>query len=520
MPPTTRAQAHRQSLSDITTSDCYDDDNDDYGDDDGGGGTSSSEPESDSDSSLVDDDDHSVIRSPSKLVYKVDSLSPDARLRVREAFKDPPRLSLQYCRLRDDVYAFQMTELVPRSIRIGSPDSPFATPRCSCREQQQKAGPPCKHLLWLLDQLVKQTLYDHDPTSPLTMTADGYPEEIGDPFSDISAFHLDVLADGLRCDVVTPDSEEDSEHTDSDDEAEEEEHRQHPNPHRVHEAREMLSAVMSSSSLTEDYRPDLFSDPPSTGKKPVKRRDLEGTIFRMLLANNDFFHYFLSQMRSTDPVNDPFRKLSQRVDRVLRELDAYANTTSSTITSSSSSSSPEGRSAEGPRDVAWAARHINGVIGLVRTSIFKRDRPLEPRERISAARTLVHILAAVVERNRDFVPPLSTTRPAAIARRDKNLFLRLVGDRDEDFVLGVLNLLPPDAAAPFLHSLEDILDQLGVNGAPATYVEKFRSLIARLKRSGGSGGGSSGLAVASSSRAGSKRHGQSQGHDRGSKRMR
>ncbi|KAK1724611.1 uncharacterized protein BDZ83DRAFT_578425 [Colletotrichum acutatum] len=510
MPPTTRAQAHRQSLSDITTSDYYDDDDDDGGyEDDDGGGPSSSEPESDSDSSLVDDDDHSVIRSPSKLVYKLDMLSHDARLRVREAFKDPPRLSLQYCRLRDDVYAFQMTELVPRSIRIGSPDSPFATPRCSCREQQQKAGSPCKHLLWLLDQLVKQTLYDHDPTSPLTMTADGYPEEIGDPFSDISAFHLDVLADGLRCDVVTPDSEEDSENTDSDEaeeEGQEQEKQQYPNSHRVDEAREMLSAVMSSSP-PEDYRPDLFSDPPSTGKKPVKRRDLEGTIFRMLLANNEFFHYFLSQMRSTDPVNDRFRKLSQRVDRVLRELDSYATTTNT--------SSSEGGSAEGPRDVAWAARHINGVIGLVRTSIFKRDRPLEPQERTSAARTLVHILAAVVERNRDFVPPTSTTRPAAIARRDKNLFLRLVGDRDEDFVLGVLSLLPPDAAAPFLHSLEDILDQLGINGAPTTYVEKFRSLISRLRRPGGSG-----LAITSSSGAGSKRHGQSQGHDRGPKRMR
>ncbi|EXF83167.1 SWIM zinc finger protein [Colletotrichum fioriniae PJ7] len=510
MPPTTRAQAHRQSLGDITTSDYYYDEDDDggggYGDDDDG--SSSSEPESDSDSSLVDDDDHSVIRSPSKLVYKLDTLSHDARLRVREAFKDPPRLSLQYCRLRDDVYAFQMTELVPRSIRIGSPDSPFATPRCSCREQQQKAGPPCKHLLWLLDQLVKQTLYDHDPASPLTMTADGYPEELGGPFSDISAFHLDVLADGLRCDVVTPDSEEDSENTDSDETEERDQGpQQHPNPHRVDEAREMLSAVMSASP-PEDYRPDLFSDPPSTGKKPVKRRDLEGTIFRMLLANNDFFHYFLSQMRSTDPVNDPFRKLSQRVDHVLRELDSYATTTTT-------SSSSEAGSAEGPRDVAWAARHINGVIGLVRTSIFKRDRPLEVRERTSAARTLVHILVAVVKRNRDFVPPTSATRPAAIARRDKNLFLRLVGDRDENFVLGVLSLLPPDAAAPFLHSLEDILDQLGVNGAPATYVEKFRSLIARLRRSGGSG-----LAVTGSSGAGSKRHGQSQGHDRGSKRMR
>ncbi|KAK1989536.1 SWIM zinc finger protein [Colletotrichum cereale] len=488
-----RPQAQRQSLGDVTSHR----DDDDY--------SSSFEPETDSDSSLVDDDDPSVVRSPSRLKYNVDKLPADARLRVRETFRDPPRLSLQYCRLRDDVYAFQMTEMVHRSIRIGSPGSPFATPRCSCREQQQKSGAPCKHLLWLLDQLVKQTLYDHDPTSPLTMTTEGYPEEIGDPFSNISDFHLGVLADSLRCDVIAPDSGEDA----SEDSGDDVEGR--PNPHRVQEARELLSAVAAFSP--EDYRPDLFSDPPHTGKKRVKRHDLEGTIFRMLLDNNEFFHYFLSQTRSTDPVNDPFRKLARRVDRVLRELDTWASS------SSSLSSSPAAEaSAEGPPDVAWAARHITGVVGLIRTAIFKRERPLEPQERTSAARALVHILAAVVERNRDFVAPRGTATAAVASRRDRNLYLRLVGDRDEDFVLGVLNLLPPNAAAQFLHSLEDILDRLGINGAPASYVEKFRSLISRLRRAG-SGGGSGGDGASSSVGAGSKRQGQSHGHGRGSKRM-
>ena len=78
------------------------------------------------------DEAPSVIRSPSRLSYRIDNLPPDAQSRVREAFKDPPRLTLQYCRLRDGVYAFQMSELVPRSIRIGGPGSPFPSPRCSC----------------------------------------------------------------------------------------------------------------------------------------------------------------------------------------------------------------------------------------------------------------------------------------------------------------------------------------------------------------------------------------------------
>ncbi|OLN94266.1 hypothetical protein CCHL11_02950 [Colletotrichum chlorophyti] len=500
MPPTTRSQAQHRQSPDATS---------DY--------SSSSDPETDTASSIGenDDDDPTVVHSPTKLAYNLEQLIPEARHLVRETFSDPPRLSIDYCRLKDNVYAFQMTERVHRSIRIGSPGSPYATPKCSCRDQEQhkgEHGPPCEHILWFLDQLVKQTLYDHDPTSPLTMTAGGFPEEAGDPFTNISTFHLDILAEGLRCNVVMPESGESPEdhdpesdsdpYFDSDPDLEpghEHGYRPRPNPCRVQEARELLSAVVAPGSPPGSYRPDLFTEPPPTGKKPLKRRDLEATIFRMLLANDDFFRYFLSQASSTDPVNDPFRKLSQRVDRVLRELD----------TNSSPSSPPLQHPPEGPRDVAWAAHHITGAITLIRTAIFNRDRPLRPRERTSAAGALIRILAAVADRNRDFA--VAPGQPDT--RRDRNLYLRLVGDRDQDFVLGVLNLLPPDAAAPFLHHLELVQDQFGVNGAPASYVERFRSLLARVRRAGGVAGASTSAA------AGSKRQGQGQVRDRGPKRM-
>jgi hypothetical protein len=440
---------------------------------------SSSDPESGSDSSIVEDEP-AFIRSPTKLLYKIDALLDDTRATVRDTFKDPPKIALQYCRLRDNVYAFQMTELKPLSIRIGSPDSNFPVPSCSCGKGGPGGSGPCKHLLWLLDQLVKQTLYDHDPSKPLTLTQEGYPEEIGDPFQGISAFRLDLLADGLHCDVITPDSEDDEGSL---------------NPCRVREARELLAAVSSPSDgpPPEDYRPDIFASP-TTGKKVIKRRDLECTVFRMLLANNEFFHYFLSLMRSSDPVNDPFRKLDQRAERVLSDLDAYSASGAARTSPSSS--------AEGPRDVPWAAHHLLGIVNLIKTAIFKRDQPLEAWERISAARALVHILGAVCDRNRDAHPGPN--------RLDRNLYLRLVGDKDRDFVIGVLNLLP-DAAAQFVHNLEAISEQLGVHGAPASYVEKFRSLLSRLRSSASGSSGSGG--------AGSKRQGgNGDGQERGSKK--
>ncbi|KAL2757141.1 hypothetical protein ACRALDRAFT_2102267 [Sodiomyces alcalophilus JCM 7366] len=438
---------------------------------------SSSDPESDSDSSTTEEHAAAVVKSPTKLYYNIENLSADLQARVREAFKDPPRLTLQYCRLQDDVYAFQMTELVPRSIRIGAPDSKFPNPKCSCA---QEGGNPCRHLLWLLDQIVDQTLGDENSGAPLTMTPAGYPPEVGDPFASITDLHLDILADGLHCELVRPDSDD---------------HANGLNPCRVQEARERLASV--AAVPTEEYRPDIF-DRPTLGTNLIKRHDLECTVFRMLLDNSDFFHYFLSLTRSSDPARDPFRKLEHRVQSVLRHLDEYS------ASRSESSRAHRPSSADRPRDVTWAARRILAVVSRIKAKIFRRDSPLAPWERTSAARALVRILASVVDRNCE---SYLGTGPQV----ERNLYTRLIGDaRGGDFVLGVLLLLP-DAAAPFLHELEVIAETIGVHGAPAAYAEKLDMLLARLKKpaSGGSIGAS-------------KRHGpyDAQGsHDRGSKRV-
>ncbi|KAM0285969.1 hypothetical protein ACHAQH_001158 [Verticillium albo-atrum] len=312
------------------------------------------------------------------------------------------------------------------------------------------------------------------------MTSRGFAEEVGDPFSSISDFHLDVLADSLRCQVVHPDSGDDDDEDDEDEDL---------NPSRVQEARELLASVAGVDP--ETYRDDIFTDP-TPGTNIIKRRDLECTIFRMLLDNNDFFHYFLSQARPSDPVRDPFNKLEKRVRRVLRDLDAYS-------ARNASSPPPE----EGPRNVPWAARHILGVTNLINTTIFKRDAPLAPRERTSAAHTLVHILSAVVARNRDAHPG-----PTPL---DRNLYARLIGDAARsDFVIGTLLLLP-DAAAPFLSDLETVAEAIGVHGAPAAYAEKMARLLASLKKPARTG-----------SVSGSKRQDPSGGQGpqgRGSKRV-
>ncbi|KIL95059.1 hypothetical protein FAVG1_01991 [Fusarium avenaceum] len=398
--------------------------------------TYSNSSEYEDDSSEYDQEEPSIIRSPTKLTYLVDHLPENTQSIVRDTFKEPPKIALEKCRRIDDTYAFQMTELVTRSVRIRAPEDGTSKLSCSCRDD----GQPCEHLLWLLDQIVKQTMYDNDLNKPLKMNSAGHAEELGDPFQSISKYRLDVLADGLHCHLVTPDSEYDNE----------------PDTFRAQEAREILSSVYDVDP--NEFRPDIFGHI-SLGKKTIKPDDLEQTIFRMLLDNHHFFNYFRSLSRPYGLIKDPFYKLTQRIDRVVRDFDAADPPSDS----------------ESPRDVPWAASHILGCVRRMRQEIYAREKPLSAREALSAARSLTHILDLVVSRNKD-----QGSRSAP--RVERNLYLRLIGDRDQDFILNVLNLIP-EAASQFLHNLEAILERIEIYGAPAGYVQRFRAMLRRLRTS-------------------------------------
>ncbi|ETS06280.1 hypothetical protein M419DRAFT_68651 [Trichoderma reesei RUT C-30] len=430
---------------------------------------SSSDLDSCSDESEDEDELSMVIQSPTKLAYDIHRLPQKEQDAVRDVFGEPPAIALQQCRLIDNTYAFQMTELVTQSVRIRANGDGSSCMTCSCgrNEGEGDAGEPCSHLFWLLDRLTKQMLYDYDARTPLTMTPAGFAEELGDPFTAIAEHHLDVLSSGLHCQVIDPESI----YGDEGDLA----------SHRVQESRELLAAVYGMSP--DDFRPDLCEQRLLGKKKVVKRNDLDCTVLRMLLDNPHFFRYFQSAVsRPQDAVSDALRKLSQRVDRVLRRFDAYA----------ADAACAERRSAETLPDVSWAAKHINGCIKLIRNCIFTRNRPLQPSEEDAAARTLVHILSAVVSRNHDVLSlpatsgsPLSpSSHPAGrlLSRTERNLYLRLIGDadRDADFVLAELGLIP-EAASQHLHTLEAIFEDIGSHGAPVGYFEKFKALLGRLR---------------------------------------
>ncbi|CAI4216406.1 unnamed protein product [Parascedosporium putredinis] len=371
---------------------------------------SSSEDDTDSHGSATagdsdEDEDSSLVRSPTRLTYHLGGLPRSIQGAARDAFQDPPKITLQCCRLKDGVYAFQMTEL-----------------------------------------LAKQTLYNRNSNTPLSLTVHGYPAEVGHPFTDISNFHLDLLAESLHCDLVDPECDRDGDLDES-----------------------------------QKFRPDIFTAP-HRGKKPLKRGDLEQTLFRMLLDNKQLFNELYSLTRYTDPIKDPFRRLSQRAARVFAELDTYCSELHnasvsgprSLSPSSSSSVSPAGSLAprtETPCNVSWAAHHILGIVSSIRAAVYPLHAST-PFQRIGAARALVRILSGVSDRNGDVNPG---SVPA-----ERNLYARLIGTSDEDFVIAILVDIP-EASSHFLHNLEVVQDRLKVHGAPPSYIGKFSNLISTLR---------------------------------------
>lgn len=456
-----------------------------------------SDPSSDdglSDVSIEEDDDdeeedtRTVLCSPNtNISYDISSLDPDTQSEVRQLFRDTPPseappLALQWCQFNQDqegnrFYAFQLHELVPRSIRIGSPSSKYSKPKCYCMKDSSK---PCKHLIYLLDQLnsVAGNKRLDEPVQKLG--PGGAFTELDKPFEKISAFHLDLLASSLHCNVGSPDQAK-------------------VNSVRLEETREILAAVAKADA--DDYavkqlRPDIFEDRKLLLQDHaiITPDDLTQTVANMLMTNNDFFAYFLKLLGPTSRARDPFRAIQRHIDRIFAKLDAHYR-------KSPSEQTAVANSAEGPRDVAWAAAHIHRAVSTVHYLLQNRQHAPSPVERASAARTLVRIMHTVVtDWNRDLtVAPFPSSSGSASAESapspsaateasntSNNLYLRLVtlqsDPTSKSFILDTLAQLPEQNQ--WIETLEDIEAKLVAFDAPEAYLRRLRELIALMRSSG------------------------------------
>lgn len=471
MPPTTRSQSQRESSP-------------------GRESDQESDPDSDGSDESADDDGGPeapvVVRSPNTdISYDISNLDRQTQKGVRQLFRAKPsqqesQFVLQGCRshVEDDsyFYAFEMLETVRvrRSIRVGSPRSQYRKPKCFCMGDSER---PCKHLIYLLDQVNYHTA-GHHSGSPEHLGSDGYPTEMGHPFERISDFHLDHLAASLHCDIISPDCSSEV------------------NPAHLQKVREILASVEEpdlDDHACDRFRPDIFDDPQEMPEEDaiVSYGDLTHTVANMLMKNEEFFAYFMRHLDPSSKARDPFRKIQQRIDRVLGSLDAFSRDPSGAATSKSAT--------DGNPDVPWAAAHIERAVSTIQALLQNRsDAPSSPTERASAARTLVRILHVIVlywNRNVTYSPAaitstsssagasLSPTQAATTPTlNESNLYHRLIGGQTHGssaFVIDVLAQLPEQNQ--WIETLEEIEDHLGAYAPPAGYLERLRELILRMR---------------------------------------
>lgn len=408
-----------------------------------------------------EDDARGLVVSPSGLRYIVGHLAPGTQRMMKALYntQDPPQISLELCGLKQEgtdgdgfFYAFQLQEVVPCSVRIGSKSSTrFSMPKCECADARYRGLRPCKHIVWLFDQVSKQIVLDQDPNTPLTMSEMGYPEELGDPFEQICNSRLDLLADSLRCDTTAPGSDT------------------APISHaRLREAREMVAAVAGIPAREIDqFRLDLETTPP--GNVVIHRGDAEATLFSILLASHSLAARVRAELAPSDPAVDPFRALQRRATRIISELDSYSSSLQDPTPHRSNQA--EGNEAEGPRNVRWAATQIRRCVTQVERLVSRSATPLAGPARSSAARALVGVLKSVAGHNLD--------SHSGDTVDDRNLYMCLIGNKDTGFVYVALEKLVDQSQ--YVEELESAMELIGRFGAPESYVSHMRGLIKRMR---------------------------------------
>ncbi|KAK1835624.1 hypothetical protein QBC39DRAFT_416262 [Podospora conica] len=406
-----------------------------------------------------EDDTRGLVFSPSGLRYAIGHLPRRTQRMMRALYntQDPPRISLELCNIKQEggdgdgfFYAFQLQEVVPCSVRIGSKNSTrFSMPKCECADARYRRLRPCKHIMWLFDQLSKQILFDHDePDTPLTMSEMGYPDELGDPFEQVSKTRLDLLADSLRCDTAAPGSDT------------------APISHaRLREAREMVAAVAGIPARDIDqFRLDLEETQPGNGV--IHRGDLEATLFSVLIASHSLAARVRAELAPSDPAVDPFRAIQRRAARIISELDLYSSSLQDPTRRR-----PTQTDAEGPRNVQWAAAQIRRCVTQVERLVSRSATPLGGPARSSAARALVGILKSVAGHNVD--------SHGGDTVDDRNLYMCLIGNQDTGFVYLALEQLVDQSQ--YVEELESAMELIGRSGAPESYVSHMRGLIRRMR---------------------------------------
>ena len=389
-----------------------------------------------------------------------DPSSPEDSEEVPDIFSYGRIFALDHCRQHGPLYAFQIAdaEVERYSVRISTTDD--GKPTCSCDEIGT-----CRHVLWLLGQLAR--------TSPETIEG----IDIG-PYEQISTMGLNNVCEELHWEL--------REGTDSDsEETQWQLKKEYVYSELGRQTRGMIRermkvvrdimAALAPEVVTDDYRADIFErEEISMDDNIFVPHDLEATLARLLVLDDDIFYQFKALVSRNIRASDYFRKLDMKAHQSCLLLDRYCEI------------GPE----EGQHDIIWCAQTLVDIVNTISVNVAERQ-PLSPSSRGEAAKALVSILGMVVkQRNHDVYQDLtwSRKRQHGEPQTDRNLYQRLIGSTSRanpaggTFVIKALQDLPE--AQRFVEDLEEILhilETIGWGPAPQEYRDRLSGLIGQLK---------------------------------------
>ncbi|KAI1828492.1 hypothetical protein F4861DRAFT_3207 [Xylaria intraflava] len=435
--------------------------------------------ESDLETNIDFDEATGIATFPSGMRYSVNALDIGTRDAVIKALSPSSKLTLRGCSPRGEEYVFLLSETKEYHVRAPRGSGPYYSsydgPSCSCRQDERSVGlqHPCRHTLWLCDQILSQMV--PLPRDFYTWAIDGYTAEHGNVCDYISDYHLDVLADSLRCDIMAGEPSK-------------------TRLRRIQTAREILAALSGTS--VHNYRPDLTGD--NAGRRVVKEGDLEETIFRMLLQNDSLLSYFLGSMRDHGPLNPRFRRFRDRANAAFNAFDCYVKASDLQKVSLS-------------KNLQWCRTTIKNILDQIKSIITQSMRELDDCDGRAAANTLVYILDQVVARNEnhDDIVQRGVSRVGHIEGQTNhtnkiNLFNDLIVESNHNFILDVLDNLQPEFVGHLMPDLSRIERLITDTNVPQSYLNKLADIISNL-------GGTSSRPVSESPASSRKRTSQESG---------
>jgi hypothetical protein len=371
-----------------------------------------------------------------------------------------PLFALDHCRQIGAKYAFQIAyaEVQNISVRISAEDTDGLSVTCSCNIDS------CPHVKWLLEQLARSRTRDtgRDAGPYEHITAIGLSNicrKLGWEWVETGVVAAEneyqLLKKGMSTPMLGAQSLQEKIDTTCD-----------------------ILATFSPNKFADDLKSDIFGPNPerSVTTDVLAPHDLETTLARMLVGDDDLLCRFRSVVPRDIRASEYFRKMAERAEFTTVLLDDF---------------SVAGRQHHDvDHTVIWCADQLVNIVESIHQNVALRQ-PLSPECRGEAAGALIKILDLVVLKNQEVYqsldPSVRRKRPHGEPQTARNLYMCLIGVSREDnpaggtFVLKALEDLPE--AASHVEKLEEILAKLDSIAwkAPQAYLSKLRGIISRLR---------------------------------------